>query len=95
MDIMRNTDGKRQKLKLQLAAVLDMMPLVEATREKEVDRLDVLPVHDRVERLRNLGVSIRGAMNYLRTSSQLHVTENSIKSVATHTRSTELKKVPI
>lgn len=46
------------KLKLQLAAMLDIRCLVRATYELEGDRLELLLVHHRIEELRALGRSI-------------------------------------
>lgn len=45
----------RLTLKLQLAAVLDMEVLVKTTYELEGDRVELLLVYNRIERLRRLG----------------------------------------
>lgn len=47
-----------RKLQLQLAAVLDTRPLVKTTAELEGDRLELLVVYDRIEKLRSLGRSV-------------------------------------
>lgn len=51
--------AERDRLRLQLAAMLDMRVLVQTTYELEGDRLEILLMHSRVERLRMLGDSIR------------------------------------
>ena len=50
--------AKRAKLRLELAAMLDMEQLVKTTYELEGDRLEILLVYRRVEALRALGRSI-------------------------------------
>lgn len=52
-------DEQPDELRLELAAMLDMRPLVKTTYELEGDRLEVLLVRDRVEALRALGRSIK------------------------------------
>lgn len=51
-------EAKALSLRLQLAAMLDVRSLVATTYELEGDRLEVLLVYDRVERLRALGRSL-------------------------------------
>lgn len=51
--------GQCRQLQLQLGALLDIRLLVKTTMELEGDRLELLLVHDRVEKLRSLGRSIR------------------------------------
>lgn len=53
-----DTPELASKLKLQLAAMLDLRCLVRTTYELEGDRLELLLVHHRVEELRALGRSI-------------------------------------
>ena len=47
------------KLRLQLAAMLDMKVLVKTTYELEGDRLELLLVYNRIEKLRELGRALR------------------------------------
>lgn len=49
----------RYTIKLQLAAMLDMQVLVKTTYELEGDRLELMLVYDRIERLRKLGEAIQ------------------------------------
>lgn len=48
-----------QQLQLELAAVLDVRQLVVMTAELEGDRLELLLVHDRIQKLRALGRGIK------------------------------------
>lgn len=50
---------KAASLQLELAAILDIRPLVRATYELEGDRLELLLVHRRIEVLRVLGREIK------------------------------------
>lgn len=54
-----NCPDKSRQLALELAAVKDMSILVSTTYELEGDRLELLLVYDRIERLRAVGRSIR------------------------------------
>ncbi|KAL3893346.1 MAG: hypothetical protein SGPRY_014297 [Prymnesium sp.] len=49
----------RDSLELELAAMLDMRELVKTTYELEGDRLELLLVYDRIERLRKFGDFLR------------------------------------
>lgn len=50
-----DNEAKAKKLGLQLAAMLDMRCLVSTTYELEGDRLELLLLYERIERLRALG----------------------------------------
>ena len=50
---------KAYKLKLELAAMLDMRVLVSTTYKLEGDRLELLLVHEYIEDLRRLGASLK------------------------------------
>jgi hypothetical protein len=49
---------KRDAFELELAMVVDMEPLVKTTYDLEGDRLEILVVSDRIERLRTMGRSL-------------------------------------
>lgn len=50
---------KREALEIELAALLDMRELVKTTYELEGDRLEVLLLYDRIEKLRAIGKAIK------------------------------------
>ena len=52
-------DNKTARLRLELAAMLDMQILVKTTYDLEGDRLEILLTYDRVEALRTLGRAIK------------------------------------
>lgn len=51
--------NSKKELQLQLAAILDLKPIVKETYDLEGDRLEILLVYPRVEALRKLGESIK------------------------------------
>lgn len=56
---MLDSDEDAKTLRLQLAAMLDMKILVQTTYELEGDRLEILLVFDRIERLRAIGRALK------------------------------------
>ena len=52
-------DQKGDRLRLEIAGLLDMRKLVSTTYELEGDRLEILLVYERIEALRSLGNSLR------------------------------------
>lgn len=84
-----DSPAKAKSLKLQLAAMLDMRPLVRTTYELEGDGLEMLLVYNRLEFLRELGKSIRAG-----ASGVLSNVDATIRADIQLTHGVEVEMVP-